>query len=114
MIDSSQNDPPAIIRKRVNTEIGKLTKNDEFWVALREFTDKTHDGLITRLSQDPKITEKDSRFIQLCCCGLNYVEIALIMNYTPQYISQKRREVARKLHVRVPLQQYLDSFKQTP
>jgi len=107
-IDSSQHDGPTVIRKRVKEEIGKMAANDEFWKALRTHVNKTHDDLITRLAQNSRITETDLRFIELCCCGFNYVEISIIMGYTPKYISQKRKTLASKLHLRMPLQDYLD------
>lgn len=110
-IDSSQHDGPTVIRKRVKEEIGKMAANDEFWKVLRTHVNKTHDDLITRLAQNPRITEADLRFIELCCCGFNYVEISIIMGYTPKYISQKRGTIASKLHLRMPLQDYLDNAK---
>ena len=110
-IDSSQHDGPTVIRKRVKEEIGKMAANDEFWKVLRTHVNKTHDDLITRLAQNSRITETDLRFIELCCCGFNYGEISIIMGYTPKYISQKRKTLALKLHLRMPLQDYLDQAK---
>ena len=109
LIDSSQHDSPSVIRKRVNEEIGKLTATEEFWNALRSYLDQNNNQFITNLAQKPRISENDLKFIELCCCGFNYIEIAIIMGYTPQYISQKRRKIASKLHLRVPLQEYLNS-----
>ena len=108
LIDSSQHDSPSVIRKRVNEEISKLTATEEFWNALRAHIDQNNNQLITNLAQKPRITENDLQFIELCCCGFNYIEIAIIMGYTPQYISQKRRKIASKLNLRVPLQEYLN------
>ena len=110
-IDSSQHDGPTVIRKRVKEEIGNMAANEEFWKALRTHVNKTHDNLISRLAQNKRITEVDLRFIELCCCGFNYVEISIIMGYTPKYISQKRKTIASKLHLRMPLQDYLDHSK---
>ena len=108
-IDSSNHDSPTVIRKRVREEIGNVTANEEFWKALRTHVNNTHDDLITRLAQNPKITEQDLRFIELSCCGFNYVEIAIIMGYRTNYISQKRKTIATKLHIKMPLQEYLDN-----
>ena len=110
-IDSSQHDGPTVIRKRVKEEIDNMAANEEFWKALRTHVNKTHDNLISRLAQNSRITEADLRFIELCCCGFNYVEISIIMGYTPKYISQKRKTIASKLHLRMPLQDYLDHSK---
>ena len=108
IIDSSQHEPPSVIRKRVKEGIGNMTANEDFWNALRTHLDQNYNGLITRFAKNPRISDKDLKFIELCCCGFDYLEIAIVMNYTPKYISQKRKDVARKLHLRTPLQNYLD------
>ena len=41
------------------------------------------------------------------CCRFDYLEIAITLGYTPKYISQKRKEIAKKLGLAVPLQEYL-------
>ena len=108
-IDSSQHDSPSVIRKRVQDGIGNITASEDFWRALKTHIDQNYDGLITRLAQNPRITDNDLKFIELCCCGFDYLEIAIVMDYTPKYISQKRKDVARKLHLRIPLQEYLEN-----
>ena len=114
LIDSSQHESPSVIRKRIEEGIGSMTANEDFWNALKTHLDQNHDGLITRLAQTPRISDNDVKFIELCCCGFNYLEIAIILGYAPKYISQKRKDVARKLHLRMPLQEYLnDAMKHT-
>ena len=108
-IDSSQHDAPSVIRKRVKEGIENIAASEDFWKALKTHIDQNYDGLITRLAQNPRITENDLKFIELCCCGFDYLEIAIVMDYTPKYISQKRKDVARKLHLRIPLQEYLEN-----
>ena len=114
LIDSSQHESPSVIRKRIEEGIGSMTANEDFWNALKTHLDQNHDGLITRLAQTPRISDNDVKFIELCCCGFNYLEIAIILGYAPNYISQKRKDVAQKLHLRMPLQEYLnDAMKHT-
>ena len=68
--------------------------------------DKRHNGLISRLSRIPQINKTDLRFIALVCCGFSSAEIAFIMDYSPKYISNKRKAVERKLGQNVTLQTY--------
>ena len=108
IIDSSQHEPPSVIRKRVKEGIGKMTASEDFWNTLRTHLDQNYDGLISKFANNPRISNNDLKFLELCCCGFDYLEIAIVMDYTPKYISQKRKDVARKLHLRIPLQEYLD------
>ena len=108
LIDSSQHESLSVIRKRIEEGIGSMTANEDFWNALKTHLDQNYDGFITQLAQKPRISDTDLKFIELCCCGFNYLEIAIIMGYTPKYISQKRKDVARKLLLRKPLQEYLN------
>ena len=84
--------------------------NDDFWAELRNYLDKAYDGLISDLSRRPGISKKDLRFICLCCCGFSNSEIALIMNYSLKYISNKRKNITRKLGIDMPLQDYLNNL----
>ena len=81
--------------------------DDDFWIELRTHLDKAYHGMITELSQHPNISKKDLRFISLCCCGFSNSEIALIMNYSLKYISNKRKNIIQKLGIDTPLQDYL-------
>ena len=82
--------------------------NDDFWIELCTHLDKTYHGMITELSHNPGISKKDLRFICLCCCGFSNSEIALIMNYSLKYISNKRKNTIQKLGIDIPLQEYLN------
>ena len=110
LMESSEKDGPTTLRQRVKEGLGSITTGDDFWEALRAHVDLTHGGLISRIAENPGITRKDLKFIELCCCGFDYVEISIIMGYTPRYISQKRKDLANKLHLGMPL---LDYFEQT-
>ncbi|MBQ6078736.1 MAG: hypothetical protein IJK93_00520 [Muribaculaceae bacterium] len=106
-IDASEKDSPSVIRRRIKETIGDIA-NDEFWKALRNHLDKNYHNMIANLAQNPQLKEKDLRFIELMCCGFSYVEIAITLDYTPNYVSQKRDIIAKKLDLSVPLQEYLD------
>ena len=86
-------------------------KDGDFWDALRAHVDLTHDGLISRIAEDPGMTSKDLKFIELCCCGFDYVEISIIMGYTPRYVLNKRKLIAKKMGLQVPLLDYLNDQK---
>ena len=113
-IDSSEHDSPSVIRKRVKEGIGNMAASEDFWQALRSHLDQNYHGIISQLAQNPKISDADLKFIQLCCCGFNYIEIAIVLGYTPKYISQKRNDIAAKLRLRVPLQDYLENAMKKP
>ena len=107
-INASEYDSPAVIRQRIKQEINHVADDEEFWRALRTYLDKNHNNVITKIAQNPEIKKKDLRFIELCCCGFNYVEISITMGYDPKYISQKRQEIAKKLKIDIPLMDYLN------
>lgn len=91
--------------------IGNITTGEDFWDALRAHVDMSHRGLITHLIQNTNITAKELKFIELCCCGFDYLEISIIMGYTPKYISQKRKDISSKLQLNMPLLDYLEQAK---
>ena len=108
-INASQIDSPKVFRRRVKETIGSII-NDDFWKQLKTYLDKNNNNIITTISQNPKITETDLHFIELMCCGFSYIEIAITMGYSTNYISTKRRNLARKLKINIPLQEYLESL----
>ena len=108
-IETSEKDSPAAIRKRIKKTVSE-TVNDDFWNELRIFLDRKHDNIISKIAENTLITKKDIRFIELLCCGFTYIEIAVMMDYNPKYFSQKRTEIAKKLKIDVPLQQFLENL----
>ena len=84
--------------------------NDDFWAELRTSLDKKHYGLISNLEQTYGFAEKDLRFIELSCCGFSHLEIAIIMNYSPRYVFNKRKVLASKMGLDIPFQDYIDSL----
>ena len=81
---------------------------DEFWNALRDYIDRKYVNLITDIAKKPAITDIDLRFIELCCLGFDYIEIAITLKVSPNYVSTKSKAIARKLGLRIPLQDYLE------
>ena len=108
LIDSSQHETPSMLSKRIKEGIGNMTANEDFWNALRSYLDKNHNNIITKIAQNPTIKNKDLQFIELCCCGFSNVEIAIVMDYAPKYVSSKRGILAQKLGTDQPLQDYLN------
>ena len=84
--------------------------NEDFWNELRALLDKQHHGLISNLVQTHNLNEKDLKFIELTCSGFNYVEMAIIMDYSPRYILNKRKILAKKMGLDMPLQEYLNGL----
>ena len=111
LMDASEKDGPTTLRQRVKDGLGSITTGEDFWDALRAHVDLTHDGLISRIAEDPGMTSKDLKFIELCCCGFDYVEISIIMGYTPRYVLNKRKIIAKKMGIQVPLLDYLNDQK---
>ena len=90
----------------------KHTVNDNFWHELLILIDQRNNSIITMASKHAGIKQSDLRFIALTCCGFSTAEIAFIMDYSPKYISTKRRIIANKLGLKVPLESYLDRQKE--
>ena len=82
--------------------------DESFWKALKSHVDKHHNGIISTIAQYPGIKESDLRFIELCCCNFSYIEIAIIMGYSPKYISTKRRNIVKKLEKDHRCQEYIN------
>ena len=111
LMDASEKDGPTTLRQRVKDGLGSITTSEDFWDALRAHVDLTHDGLISRIAKNPSITTKDQMFIELCCCGFDYLEISIIMGYTPRYVLNKRKIIAKKMGLQIPLMDYLNDQK---
>lgn len=107
-INTTENDPPAVVRHRMKETIENLT-TDEFWNELKNYLDDNYNNIISNIAQNPKITEVDLRFIGLVCLGFNYIEIAITMKVSPNYISTKRKAIAKKLGIKISLQEYLEN-----
>ena len=106
-IETSEKDSPSVIRKIIRKSILDIADED-FWDGLSHYLDKSHDNLVSRIKNKyHNLGDKDIKFIELSCCGFNYIEIAIILDYSPQYISQKRKEIAKKMKLTIPLQDYL-------
>ena len=84
--------------------------DDEFWDALGTYLDKEHNDMISSIASKPGITKKDLRLVELSCCGFSYLEIAIIMDYAPRYVLNKRKSIARKLGLEVPLMDFLNNL----
>ena len=88
--------------------------DDEFWNALKANIDKSHNGFISQIASQPDMKKSDVKFIELCCCGFSYIEIAIILGYSPNYISTKRKIIAKKLKIDDELDVYLKKITTTP
>ena len=59
LMEASEKDGPTTLRQRVKDGLGSITTGEDFWDALRAHVDLTHDGLISRIAEDPGMTSKD-------------------------------------------------------
>ena len=82
--------------------------DDDFWNELRSHLDNEHDNIISKIAENPNITKNDLKFIELSCCGFSYVEMAIILDYTPRYVINKRKLIAKKMGLHMPLLDYLN------
>ena len=105
--ESEQQDSPSMFSQKIKANI-KDAADDTFWNELKNYLDKAHNQIITRIAACPGISESDLRLVSLMCCGFSYIEIAIILGYTPKYISNKRRYIAKKMDLDIPLQDYLE------
>jgi DNA-binding CsgD family transcriptional regulator len=81
-----------------------------FWDELRSYLDHEHDNMISRIADNPVITKKDLKLIELSCVGFSYLEIAMILDYSPRYVLNKRKTIAQKLGLQKPLPDYLNDL----
>jgi DNA-binding CsgD family transcriptional regulator/tetratricopeptide (TPR) repeat protein len=81
-----------------------------FWDELRSYLDHEHDNMISRIADNPDITKKDLKLIELSCVGFSYLEIAMILDYSPRYVLNKRKTIAQKLGLQKPLPDYLNDL----
>ncbi len=107
--NSCEQDSPIVLKKKIKESIISM-ETEEFWNELRRFLDTHHKNIIANIIRNPKITEQELRLIELSCCGFDYLEIAIALEYSPNYISKKRDIIAKKLGIKIPLQDYLDKL----
>ncbi len=107
--NSKMQDASSTIAQEIKDTIIEIV-NDDFWIELQAHLDKTYHGMIQQLAGYPGISKKDLKFISLCCCGFSNSEIALILNYSLKYVSNKRKHITQKLGIDIPLQDYLNSL----
>ena len=81
-----------------------------FWDELRLYLDHENDNMISRIADNPNITKKDLKLIELSCFGFSYLEIAMILDYSPRYVLNKRKIIAQKLGLQKPLLDYLNDL----
>ena len=106
-INTTEKDSLSVIRRNIKENISDLA-NDEFWLELRNYLDNNYNGVISKIAACPKINDTDIRFIELVCCGFSYIEIAITLGYVPNFVSNKRVRIQKKLGISVPLQDYLN------
>ena len=106
-INTTENDSPSVIRKRIKQKIQSVV-DDNFWRELRFYLDKRYNNIISNIAKNPRINETDIRFIELVCCGFSYVEIAITLGYSTNYVSNKRIKIQKKLKLKETLSDYLN------
>ena len=84
--------------------------DEGFWNELRSHLDHKHNNVISIIAQNPDISKKDLKFIELSCCGFSYLEIAMILGYSPRYVLNKRKIIAQKMGIQAPLQDHLNGL----
>ena len=84
--------------------------DDVFWNELASYSNRHYKNIISIIAGYPQVKNKDIRFIELMCCGFSDLEIAVIMNYSTKYVWNKKKNLAQKLGINVPLQEYLNGF----
>lgn len=82
--------------------------DDDFWNELRTYLDNEHNNVISKIAGYPNLTKHELKFIELCCCGFSYLEMAIILDYSPRYVINKRNLIAKKMGLHMPLLDYLN------
>lgn len=105
-MDTVEKDSPKVIKKRIRKSVQDVA-DENFWKELRTYLDINHNNIISNIAQNKRINETDIRFIELVCCGFSYLEIAITLGYSPNFVSNKRVRVTKKLNLKTSLQDYL-------
>ena len=108
-INASETESLNVVRQRIKDTVNSVA-NDDFWNQLRHYLDRNHNNIITNIAQNPKITQEDLRLIELECCGFSYIEEAVTLGYSPNFISNKRARIARKLGLKTSLSKYVNQL----
>ena len=103
------NSTPSVVQQIKETIVD--VADDDFWAELKSYLDKRYNGIISNIASKPNITEKDLKLIELECCGFSYLEIAMILDYSPRYVFTKRKNIANKLGLDTTLQEHLAGLK---
>jgi DNA-binding CsgD family transcriptional regulator len=89
------------VNQQIKDTITKIA-NEDFWNELSSYLDKHHNNIITDIRNNYSLTEKDIRLIELSCCGFDYIEIAIILGYSPRSVSNKRKLIEKKMETLIP------------
>ena len=105
-MDAAEKDSPKVFKKRIRDSVQNVV-DENFWKELRTYLDTKHNNIISNIAKNKRINETDIRFIELVCCGFSYLEIAITLGYSPNFVSNKRIRVTKKLGLKSSLQEYL-------
>ncbi len=97
------------VNQQIKDTITKIA-NEDFWNELSSYLDKHHNNIITDIQNNYSLTEKDIRLIELSCCGFDYIEIAIILGYSPRSVSNKRKLIEKKMKLDKPLIDHLNTL----
>ena len=105
-------DAKTVKKEQINCLVRRNLATNNFWRGIEYFVNENYDGFVNYLKTNhPKLNENDVRLLTLLSCDFSYAEIALIMQYSRDYISVKRDRAIKKLNLSVPFEQFLASFK---
>ncbi len=106
-------DAKTIKKEQISHLVRRDIATNSFWDGMELFVNEDCGGFVNYLkTHHPNLNESDIRLLTLLSCGFSYAEIALIMQYSREYISVKRDRAIKKLNISVPFDQFLASFKQ--
>lgn len=111
-VTNSKTDRPDYVKKMtLNRMLLNNIGTSEFWKEIEFFANENYHGFVLAIrNQFKKLDEQEIRFLTLIRCGFTYGEIALIMNYSKDFISVKRSRIIEKMRLPVPFDDFLATF----
>ncbi len=89
--------------------------DSSFWASLSDYADSTCGGIITQTREThPDLSEREVRFLSLCCCNLPSTVVMACMGYNdPHSLYNKKRRLAGKLGPYEKLEDYVIQFMES-
>jgi len=88
---------PKQFAAHFKAQVNTFANDEDFWTKMKAYLDETHDGLISRLTEQyPDLSDMDVKFICLDCCDFPTGVTMLLMGFTNRNSVINRRYLIAK------------------